>query len=324
MKILVTGGAGYIGSVTVFRLISHGHEVTVFDSLICGNLSKVDPRATVVVGDIRDQSELLRILPGIDAVIHLAALAIVSESIEQQEEYFDVNYFGSMNLFQCARKCGVKRFIFASSCAVYGESDGLALYEDSPTHPINPYGASKLMMDNFLEINSEMSKISSFSLRFFNVSGALQRGHKWLGEFHSPETHLIPNVIKATRANPLIVFGNNLNTLDGTCIRDYVHVDDLVEAFISCLTLNSNPGHEIINLGSGVGFSIESVIATVERKKCEPVFRLYKEKREGDPIYLVADISKAQKILNWKPRLSLDKIVSDSLLSILDSNEFFN
>lgn len=299
MDVLVTGGAGYIGSVCVEELCNAGHAVTVVDNLTEGHRSAVDPRARFVKGDLGDQPFVERLMkeatPG--AVIHFAASALVGESMTHPAKYFRNNVLSGLNLAEAAVAAGVRKFVFSSTCATYGFSGDAPLDESLPQRPINPYGESKLMFEKVLHWFREIHGLEYVGFRYFNAAGASAR----FGEDHRVETHLIPNVLRVAlgKRTHVDVFGTDYPTPDGTCIRDYVHVADLAQAHILAL----EPGRTgFFNLGIGTGASVREVVAACSRVSgvAIPVKEL--PRRAGDPPRLVAAADKARKELGWAPR----------------------
>lgn len=297
MRVLVTGGAGYIGSVTVERMLDHGHEVLVFDNLERGHREAVDPRAELVVGDLREpdtiQPALSRFQP--DAVIHFAAYMRVDESVARPFAYFRNNVNGVMNLAEAMVTAGVRRFVFSSTCAVYGEPEEVPIPEDHRLLPESPYGWSKRMAEEVLQAMQQAGDIHPVCLRYFNACGATKR----FGEDHDPETHIIPVVldVAAGRRGKVLVYGDDYETADGTCIRDYIHVVDLAEAHILALTT----GHAgAFNLGTGRGHSVREVIETAASVTGCAVATENAPRRPGDPSELVADPAKAAQLLGWR------------------------
>ena len=305
-KILVTGGAGYIGSVAATVLIDQGHEVLVFDDLSTGHKDAVDPRASFIEGSLLDPSALKQAIQNCAAVMHFAGKSLVGESTQKPDLYREVNIGGTANLLAAMNSAGVERLVFSSSAATYGQPQSDLITEDSPAAPTNPYGQTKLEIDQMISA----SKLSAISLRYFNVAGALKTKHGWISERHANETHLIPNVLKATGENPLKIFGTDWDTPDGTCVRDYVHVVDLIDAHILALDkLTSH--HEIINIGSGRGNSVREVISASEKVLGRKIATVDAPRRDGDPARLVASIDKAQKILGWEPARDLTAMIAD-------------
>ncbi len=313
----MTGGAGFIGSVFVAVALEAGHEVTVFDSLAKGHREAVSRGAQLVVGDLLDGDALARALqPGFDAVLHFAALIVVPESVAKPELYYRNNVVGTLNLVDAMRTAGVRRMVFSSTAAVYGEPDRVPIPEDAPARPANPYGNTKLAMDRLLADESAAHGLAAVSLRYFNVGGA----HGDLGEDHDPETHLIPNVLRAAAGeiDQVALFGTDYDTPDGTCIRDYVHVDDLCAAHLLALQ-SAIPGrHAVYNLGSGAGFSVREVIESVRRVTGRDFKVDERERRPGDSPRLVASSERIRAELRWTPRRPLDAIVGDAWRWMLD------
>jgi UDP-glucose 4-epimerase len=311
-RILVTGGAGYIGSTAASMLLDLEHEVVVFDDLSTGHAEAVDARADFIEGSLLDPEALRRALVGVAAVVHFAGKSLVGESVEKPDLYHHVNVDGTQNLIDAMKLYAIDRMVFSSSAATYGSTTVSPITEDIAGTPTNPYGQSKLDIDHLITA----SHLSAISLRYFNVAGAHKGTNGWLAERHDPETHLIPNVIKATEENPLKVFGTDWDTPDGTCVRDYVHVEDLIDAHIRALNNLHHGRHEIINVGSGSGYSVNQVIASAQRVLGRGVPHLAAPRRAGDPATLVASIARAQSILGWSPTKSLDEMISDTQVSL--------
>jgi len=310
-RILVTGGAGYIGSTATAILADRGYEVVVLDDLSMGHADAVDPRATFIEGSILDADLLRNALAGCEAVIHFAGKSLVGESVEKPELYHHVNVDGSQNLLEAMAIHGIDKIVFSSSAATYGQPIDNPITEESFASPTNPYGASKLAIDKMITA----AGISAISLRYFNVAGAYQSSNGWLAERHNPETHLIPLVLRATEENPLKIFGTDWDTKDGTCIRDYVHVIDLIEAHILALGALKPHVHEIVNLGSGGGYSVREVISEATKVLGRPVPSVESPRRAGDPATLVASITKAKSLLGWEPTRDLETMISDAVKS---------
>ena len=310
-RILVTGGAGYVGSTAVALLVERGYEVVVFDDLSMGHADAVDPRATFVEGSLLDPDALRNALAGCEAVIHFAGKSLVGESVEKPDLYHHVNVDGTQNLLDAMAIHGIDRIVFSSSAATYGQPVDDPITEESLAAPTNPYGASKLAIDKMISA----SGISAISLRYFNVAGAYESSNGWLAERHNPETHLIPLVLRATEANPLKIFGTDWDTKDGTCIRDYVHVVDLIEAHILALGALKPHVHEIVNLGSGGGYSVREVISVATKVLERAVPAVESPRRAGDPASLVASIVKAKSLLGWQPTRDLEMMISDTVKS---------
>jgi len=307
MKVFVTGGAGYIGSVFVETLCDAGHEVTVFDNLSEGHRGAVDPRAKFVLADLNDRNAVLAAVrdSGAKAVVHFAANALVGESMTNPSKYFRNNVAGGLNLADAAVAAGVRKFIFSSTCATYGPPDRVPMDESLPQRPINPYGESKLMFESVLRWYRELHGLEVVIFRYFNAAGASEQ----FGEHHRIETHLIPNVLKVAlgQASHVSIFGTDYPTPDGTCIRDYIHIADLALAHMLALQRGKSG---VFNLGNGEGFSVREVIATCERISGAKISVVEQPRRPGDPPRLVASATKAHQELGWKPRFpSLEDIV---------------
>ncbi len=313
-KILVTGGAGYIGSHTVHFLLKRGHQVAVVDNLSRGHARSV-PAGLLHVCDLRETEEITALLRDeqCEAVIHFAAYIAVGESTRFPELYFSNNVAGSISLFEGMLKAGVKKLVFSSTAAAYGIPKVVPITEDQPSLPINPYGESKVMVEKVLQTLDQYREFRSIRLRYFNACGS--EPEAGLGECHEPETHLIPLLLRAVlTGQPVTLFGDDYPTPDGTCIRDYIHVSDLAEAHVGAVEhLLKGGASDVFNVGSGRGQSVKEVVSAVERVTGKPVPRVVGPRREGDPPSLVADSTKLQTALGWKPvRADLDRIVSDA------------
>jgi len=310
MHVLVTGGAGYIGSVIAARLLARGHGVTVYDDLSRGHRAAVPGGASLVQGDIRDQSRVQGALldSRCDAIVHMAALAEVGESVEQPERYHDVNVNGTAAVIAAAKAAAVGRLVFSSTAAVYGEPRRVPIDEDDELAPTNPYGASKLAGERLLEQARDAGDLAFTALRYFNACGADGPG----GEDHDPESHLIPLALSAARDGAALrVFGDDYPTPDGTCVRDYVHVADLSDAHI--LALEALPAVQgPFNLGTGQGDSVKRVLDAVSRITGLELRREMAGRRAGDPPALVASGGRAAARLSWRPRRSLEDAVRDA------------
>jgi UDP-glucose 4-epimerase len=312
MKLLVTGGAGYIGSIVGLQLLAGGHEVAVLDSLSRGHRDAVPDGARLIEADLLDQEALSAALEGgFDAVLHFAALALVSESVSHPERYYRTNVTGTLNLLEGLVAHGVTRLVFSSTCAVYGEPDEVPIPETVATRPSSPYGASKLAVDQMIGAFCTAHGLGAVSLRYFNVAGA----SGGLGEDHDPETHLIPNILRtALGINDAVqVFGTDYPTPDGTAIRDYIHIDDLAAAHVLALH-GATPGeHRIFNLGNGTGFSVREVIKAARTVTGAEIPAVEADRRPGDPPMLVAASQKIQTELGWAPRKpTLEEMVGDA------------
>jgi len=316
MRVLVTGGAGYIGSVAANLLLEKGYEVTVLDDLATGKRKLVPADARYVEGSILDKNAIQLGLGEADAVMHFAAKSLVGESVAKPEIYWNTNVTGTATLLAAMRGMNIKKLVFSSTAATYGEPKSTPITEDAETRPTNPYGASKLAVDHMITSESIAYGLAAASLRYFNVAGAYKTAKGWLTEEHDPETHLIPNLLRATEKEPLKIFGTDWPTPDGTCIRDYVHVVDLIEAHIAALDKVIEGTNEIINLGSGGGYSVKDVVAAGKAVTGKDLPVVSAERRAGDPAILIADISKAAKLLNWKPTRDIKTMVSDAWESI--------
>jgi UDP-glucose-4-epimerase GalE len=303
MKILVTGGAGYIGSHAVRLFLDRGHDVWVYDNLSAGHRAAV-PADRLVVGDLGEVDRLDQLLVErrIEAVVHFAAFTYVGESVQEPAKYYRNNVINTLNLMDCLRRHGVGRFVFSSTAATFGIPETMPITEDSPQAPINPYGATKLMVERALADYAQAYRWGYAALRYFNASGARPDGA--IGEDHSPETHLIPLVIQAAvgQRPHIEVFGTDYPTPDGTCVRDYIHVDDLADAHLLALEA-LEPGRRLhYNLGIGRGYSVREVIRTVEEVTGKAVPMKEGPRRAGDPPVLVAASDRIQQDLGWKPR----------------------
>src|ERR1700724_615642 len=310
MKILVVGGAGYIGSVCAELLRDEAHEVAVFDNLAKGHRRAVDDRATFIEGDLSDRKKIEAALSGTrpEAVMHFAANALVGESMRDPSKYFRNNIANGLNLLDAMVATGVQRLVFSSTCAIFGLPERVPIDETSPPRPINPYGESKLAFEKILRWYGEIHGLKFVSLRYFNAAGASQK----FGEHHRLETHLIPNVLKvALGEKPHVeIFGTDYETPDGTCIRDYIHIVDLARAHI--LALNSSKS-DFYNLGTGGGSSVREVIDACRNVTGSKIDIVEKPRRPGDPPRLIASSEKIQRELGWKPQFqSLDAIIESA------------
>ena len=313
MKILVTGGAGYIGSHAVEMLKDSGHEVTVLDDCSTGHADALPPTVRFVQGSLLDSELVARALKGCEAVMHFGGKSLVAESVEKPDLYRQVNIAGTKVLLDEMNTAGIKKIVFSSSAATYGEPEFSPVLESAQCAPTNPYGETKLAIERDLSSAALTQHVAAISLRYFNVAGALRTDRGWLSERHDPETHLIPIALRATDDSPLRIFGRDWNTPDGTCIRDYVHVVDLIEAHIKALDALVASTHNVINLGSGTGHSVAQVVQAISRVRNTDVPTVDAPRRAGDPAVLVADISKAAEVLAWKPVRTIDQMVEDTL-----------
>jgi UDP-glucose 4-epimerase len=312
MKLLVTGGAGYIGSIVAQQLVERGDEVTVLDSLARGHRGAVPRQAELIEADMTDAGAVHAALAGqgFDGVLHFAALALVKESVEHPERYYRVNVAGTLNLLDAMRAAQVPRLVFSSTAATYGDPQSIPIDEDEPTTPVNPYGGSKLAVDRMIADHCPAHGIGAASLRYFNVAGA--RGE--LGEDHDPETHLIPNVLRAAngQAPHVQLFGTDYPTEDGTAVRDYIHIEDLGEAHMLALDHLTPGRHDVYNLGTGTGYSVRQVIDAARAVTGREIEVREEPRRAGDPPRLVAANTKARRALGWEPRRSLEQMVADA------------
>ncbi|MFD7894311.1 UDP-glucose 4-epimerase GalE [Streptomyces sp. NPDC059743] len=308
-KYLVTGGAGYVGSVVAAHLLKAGHEVTVLDDLSTGFREAVPAGAVFIEGRIQDSAEWLD--SSYDAVLHFAASSQVGESVAKPEKYWDNNVGGSMALLAAMRSAGVRKLVFSSTAATYGEPVSTPITESDPTAPTSPYGASKLAVDHMIGGECVAHGLAAVSLRYFNVAGA----YGSCGERHDPESHLIPLVLQVAlgQRESISVFGEDYPTPDGTCVRDYIHVADLAEAHLRALDAAAEGEHLICNLGNGNGFSVREVIETVRKVTGHPIPEVVAARRGGDPAVLVASAETAHERLGWTPsRADLAGIVADA------------
>jgi UDP-glucose 4-epimerase len=313
MNILVTGGAGYIGSVVTERLIADGHAVTAFDDLRHGHADAVDPAARFVRGDLLDRQLLHDVLGNgpYDAVVHLAAEALIDESVRNPGRFFQVNVTGGLNLLDAMAAAGVRRLVFSSTAAVYGEPQAVPIREDAPLQPVNAYGESKLAFERVLPWYRRAHGLCHVSLRYFNACGATER----CGERHQPETHLVPILIDAAvgARQSVQLFGTDYATPDGTCIRDYVHVSDIADAHVRCLATIDDLGAEAFNLGNGHGYSNRQVIDAVRRVTGRPIDVVPAPRRPGDPARLVASADRIARRIGWQPAWnSLDSMIESA------------
>ena len=313
MRVLVTGGAGYIGSVVAAQLVAAGHEVTVLDDLSTGFADAVPPGATFVKGSLRECSaEVLS--DGIEAVLHFAAKSLVGESVADPAKYWSNNLGGTIALLEAMREMRIRTIVFSSTAAVYGEPERTPVQETDLTRPTSPYGASKLAVDTTLSEFSRLYGFGAVSLRYFNVAGAQHSaGGGWLGERHNPETHLIPNVLAAaSEGRPVQVFGDDYPTPDGTCVRDYIHVTDLADAHLRALAACRTGQHRVYNLGNGAGFSVREVIDVCREVTGADLGIDVGPRRAGDPAVLVASSARIQTELGWRAEKDLRAMAADA------------
>jgi UDP-glucose 4-epimerase len=312
MKLLVTGGAGYIGSVVALQLLEEGHEVVVLDNLKQGHRAAVPDQARLVVADLLDAPAVRALVAeGFDGVLHFAALALVGESVSHPERYYRTNVGGTLNLLEAMSEAGVVRLVFSSTCAVYGEPEEIPITEKAATRPTSPYGASKLAVDWMIGAFCAAHGLGAVSLRYFNVAGASDG----LGEDHDPETHLIPNVLRAAlRLKPYVeVYGTDYPTPDGTAVRDYIHIEDLSAAHLRAIAAVRPSEHQVFNLGNGTGFSVREVIAAAEAVTGAEIPTREAPRRAGDPPMLVASSERIRSELGWKAQKpDLARMVADA------------
>jgi UDP-glucose 4-epimerase len=313
VRLLVTGGAGYIGSVVAAQLVAAGHEVTVLDDLSTGFAEALPPGATFVKGTLRDcAAEVLS--DDIEAVLHFAARSLVGESVAEPARYWSSNLGGTIALLEAMREMRVRTIVFSSTAAVYGEPERTPVTETDPTRPTSPYGASKVAVDTSLTEFARMYGFGAVSLRYFNVAGAQQTaGGSWLGERHHPETHLIPNVLAAAAEGGRVqIFGDDYPTPDGTCVRDYIHVTDLADAHLRALAACRPGEHRVYNLGHGTGFSVREVIEVCREITGRDIGTDVGSRRAGDPAVLVASSAKIQADLGWRATRDLRAMAADA------------
>jgi len=315
MRILVLGGAGYIGSHTVYELIEKGYDVVVADNLQTGHIEAVHEKAKFYKGDIRDKEFLNNLFKNekIDCVIHFAANSLVGESMTNPLKYYDNNLCGTKVLLESMVENNIDKIVFSSTAAVYGKPEKTPILEDDKTNPLNTYGETKLSMEKMFKWVDNAHNIKYVSLRYFNACGAHKSSK--IGEAHSPETHLIPIVLKSLLNNETVnVFGDDYNTKDGTCVRDYIHVTDLAEAHILAVEyLAKGNDSNIFNLGNGVGFSVKEIISAAENVTAKKAKINMDKRRAGDPDVLIASADKAKKILGWQPKFTdINEIIASA------------
>jgi len=317
MTVLVTGGAGYIGSHVVRLLITKGFEVIVLDNLSRGHKESLPQNVVFEEVDLLDQDKLSSVIQKhkIDSVIHFAAFAYVGESVEDPEMYYRNNVSGSFNLINALKEKGVKHFVFSSTCSLYGNPLTIPISEAETTKPINPYAKTKLMIEQILADYDSAYGMKHVALRYFNAAGASVSGE--IGESHFPEPHLIPLVLFTAlgKRESISVYGDDYPTADGTCVRDYIHVEDLADAHVKALEyLNKGNSSQIINLGTGDGNSVKEVISVAEEVTGKKIKSVIAPRREGDPAVLVADNKKAKEILGWVPKFKIKDILQTAWL----------
>ena len=326
--ILITGGAGYIGSHTVLNLIEKtDYKIIIFDNLENGHIETVNAlleinsdRIIFEKGDLRNIEDIENVFNkySIDGVIHFAAFALVEESVQNPSKYYRNNIYGTLNLLDTMIKHNVKRIVFSSTCATYGEPTYTPIDEKHPQNPINPYGYSKLAVERIMDDYDKAYKLKSIRLRYFNVAGADEKGR--IGEWHEPETHLIPNILKSNNDKVFTIFGDDYDTRDGTCIRDYFNVLDLAEAHrLSYEYLIKENKTDVFNIGTGEGYSVKEVFEACERVLNKKIPLEIKGRRAGDPAVLYADVGKVENILNWKSEKSLEESIKSAYLWYINS-----
>ena len=309
MKVLVTGGAGYIGSVCTEQLLDAGHQVTIFDNLGRGHRAALDPRAEFIEGDLCCKKSILAAMQATQpaAVMHFAAFALVPESMEQPEIYYRNNVVGGINLAEAMLACGVERLVFSSTCATYGQPETVPITETELQTPTNPYGESKLVFERALDWYRKIHGLKAVYLRYFNACGATGR----CGEDHTPETHIIPIVLQVAlgQREKVFIYGDDYATPDGSCVRDYIHIVDLAQAHMLALTCEQDGPY---NLGNGTGYSVKEVIDVAREVTGHPITAEIGPRRPGDPARLIAAPAKAREILGWKPQYDDLKVIIES------------
>lgn len=318
--ILVTGGAGYIGSHTVINLINAGYEIVVFDNLETGHIETIETLKSIgniefAKGDLRNIEDINKVFEkyDIEAVIHFAAFSLVGESVTNPSKYYRNNTFGTLNLLDSMISHNVKKIVFSSTCATYGEPEYTPIDENHPQNPINAYGASKLMIERIMKDFDEAYGLKSIKLRYFNVAGCDEAGR--IGEWHEPETHLIPNILKSTfgSGKTFKIFGDDYDTPDGTCIRDYVNVEDLAQAHRLALEyLKKENKSDVFNLGTEQGDSVKNIFEACEKVLGKKISVEVVERRPGDPAKLFANANKAKQVLQWTPKRTTENSISSA------------
>ncbi|PHF97053.1 UDP-glucose 4-epimerase GalE [Bacillus wiedmannii] len=306
MTVLVLGGAGYIGSHAVNQLITNGYDVAVIDNLLTGHIESLHEKARFYKGDIRDKKFMCKVFSqekNIEGLMHFAAFSLVGESMEEPLKYFNNNVYGTQITLEVMREFGVKYIVFSSTAATFGIPEEIPIKETTPTKPINPYGQSKLMMEQMMKWQSEASDMNYVALRYFNVAGAKEDGS--IGEAHNHETHLIPIILQVAlgQRDELMIYGDDYNTLDGTNIRDYIQVIDLIDAHIKALEyLKVGGKSDVFNLGSAQGFSNKEMLKAAREVTGHPIPAKIGPRRPGDPDVLIASSAKAKEVLGWEPK----------------------
>jgi len=313
LKVLVTGGAGYIGSVVTAELLGRGHQVFVYDNLSHGFRAAVPKKIDLIVGDIADKANLTRVITtcGIEAVMHFAALIEAGESMKVPERYFRNNAASTLSLLEVMHEIGVKKFVFSSTAALYGNPENIPIRETDALNPTNAYGESKLLVERMLEWFHKIHGLQYATLRYFNAAGATEQ----LGEAHIPETHLIPIILQVAlgKRDSIAIYGTDYPTADGSCVRDYVHVVDLAKAHLLALEALDEKPQQIYNLGSGRGFSVREVIDVTRRITGKTIPAVESPRRPGDPAVLVASSDKIKQELGWNPQhAELEQIIESA------------
>jgi UDP-glucose 4-epimerase len=316
VKVLVTGVAGYIGSITADLLIKDGLNVVGIDNLSTGYISNINKDIEFIEIDMLNINSVLDKISECEAVIHFAARSLVEESLRLPSFYYKNNVDGSSALLDVLKHTNIRKIVFSSSASVYGNPIKSSINEFHQTNPLSTYGETKLKTEIDITQHCMNDNYGAVTLRYFNVSGAVLSDGIWLSEKHVPETHLIPNILNSNMLSPVKIFGSDWNTKDGSCIRDFVHVGDIAKAHIKALEIIAIGKNEIINLGSGSGYSVYDVIRESELVTGKRVFKEILERRAGDPDILVADISKAKHVLDWQPSFTLKEIISDSWMAL--------
>jgi UDP-glucose 4-epimerase len=311
MTVLVTGGAGYIGSHTVRKLLEKGFDVIVLDNLSRGHKESIPQNVHFENADLLDAESLHKAIKKhhVDAVIHFAAFAYVGESVENPGMYYNNNVVGSFNLIKAVNDSGIKKFVFSSTCSIYGNPENIPISEKEPANPINPYARTKYMIENILNDFDTSHGLKYIALRYFNAAGDSDSGE--IGESHNPEPHLIPLVLYTAmgKRENIKIYGDDYPTKDGTCIRDYIHVNDLADAHIRALEYLNKGESTVINLGTGFGYSVKEIIDAARRITGKEIKSGIVERRAGDPAVLIADNKKAKEVLGWIPEYNLERIL---------------
>jgi UDP-glucose 4-epimerase len=317
LKLLVTGGAGYIGSVVAAKLAAAGHRVTVLDDLSTGHADAVPADVAFLHGTLRDDAKAA-LGDGTEAVLHFAAKSLVGESVRYPQMYWSANLGGTLALLDAMRETGTRKIVFSSTAAVYGEPEKIPVTEAAPVRPSSPYGASKLAVDTTLAEYARLHGFGAVSLRYFNVAGAYRADGGWLGERHHPETHLIPNVLaRGAEKRSVLINGIDYPTPDGTCVRDYIHVTDLADAHLLALGACEPGRHSVYNLGNGAGFSVREVIDVCREVTGAGIVAEEGPRRSGDPAVLVASSGLIQAELGWRASRDLRAMVADAWQCVL-------